>query len=137
MKLSTLRKCFKDINGYPNWIIEQTIEKVKNKNEMPRSTQLKTNTEENEQLLMLPYKGKVGETALKPLRNTLKSVIPANNTCKIIYTGAKLVSKFNIKDKISKEHKHDLIYKVQCPDLNCDETYSKEIFRTHYRPLWP
>ena len=34
-----------------------------------------------------------------------------------------LASKFNIKDEISKKHKHDLIYKAQCPDLNCDETY--------------
>ena len=78
---------------------------------------------------MLPYKGEVGETTLKSLRNTLKSVIPANNTCKIIYTGTKLASKFNIKDKISKKHKHDLIYKAQCPDLNCDETYIGEIER--------
>ena len=38
---------------------------------MPRSTQLTTNTEENEHLLMLTYKGKVGETTLKSLRNTL------------------------------------------------------------------
>ena len=109
MKLNNLRKCLRDINSYPNWIIQQTIEKVKNQNEMPWSTQVTTNTEENEHLLMLPYKGKVGETTLKSLRNTLKSVIPANNTCKIIYTGTKLASKFNIKDKISKEHKHDLI----------------------------
>ena len=63
------------------------------------------------------------------LRNTLRSVIPANNTWKIIYTRTKLASKFNIKDKISKEHKHDLIYKAQCPDLNCDETYIGEIRR--------
>ena len=49
--------------------------------------------------------------------------------CKIIYTGRKLASKFNIKDKISKEHKHDLIFKAQCPDLNCDATYMGEIGR--------
>ena len=77
---------FREINGYPNWIIEQTIEKVKNQNKMSWSTQLKTNTEENKHLLMLPYKGKIGETTLKSLRNILKSVKPANNTCKIIYT---------------------------------------------------
>ena len=93
-----LKKVLRDINGYPNWVIEQTIEKVKNKNEMTRSTQVKTNTEENEHLLMLPYKGKVGETTLKSLRNTLKFVMPVNNTCKIIYTETKLASKFNIKD---------------------------------------
>ena len=72
---------FRDISGYSNWIIEQTTEKVKNQNEMTRSTQVTTNTEGNEHLLMLSYIGKVGETTLKVLRNTLKSVIPANNTC--------------------------------------------------------
>ena len=128
-EIKQFKKVISDINGYPNWIIEQTIEKVKNQNEMTRSTQVTTNTEENEHLLMLPYKGKVGETTLKSLRNTLKSVIPENNTCKIIYTRTKLASKFNIKDKTSKEHKHDLIYKAQCPDLNCDETYIGEIGR--------
>ena len=33
------------------------------------------------------------------------------------------------KIKINKEHKHDLIYKFQCPDLNCDETHIGEIGR--------
>ena len=101
-EIKHLKKVFRDISGYPYWIIEQTIEKVKNQNEMTRSTLVTTNTEENEYLLMLPCKGKVGETTLKSLRNTLKSVIPANNTCKIIYTGTKLASKFNVTDKISK-----------------------------------
>ena len=128
-KIKHLKKKFGDINGYPNWVIEQTIEKVKNQNKMTRSTQVITNAEENEHLLMLPYKGKVGETTLKSLRNTLKSVMPVNNTCKIIYTGTKSASKFNIKDEISKKHKHDLIYKAQCPDLNCNETYTGEIGR--------
>ena len=40
----TLQKVFRDINGYPNLIIEQTIEKVENQNEMPRLTQVTTNT---------------------------------------------------------------------------------------------
>ena len=126
-EIKHLKKVFRDINGYPNWIIEQTIDKVKNQNKMTWSTQVTTNAEETEHLLMLPYKGKVGKTTLKSLPNTLKSVIPANNTCKIIYTGTNLAPLFYIKDKISKEHKHDLIYKVQCPNLNCDETYIGEI----------
>ena len=111
-EIKHLKKVCRDINSYPNWLIEQTIEKVKNQNETTRSIQVTTNTEENKHLLMLPYKGKVGETTLKSLRKTLKSVIPANNTFKIIYTGTKLASKINMKDKISKEHKHDLTYKA-------------------------
>ena len=94
---------------------------------MPGSIQVTSNSEENEHFLMLLYERKVGETTLKSLRNTLKSVISANNTCQIIYTGAKLASNFNIKDKITKEHKHDVVYKAQCPDLNCDKTYVGEI----------
>ena len=124
-----LKKLFKDINGYPNWVREQTIKKVKNQNGMARSIQVTNNTEENVHLVMLPYKGKIGETRLKSLQNTLKYVMPANNTRKIIYTGTKLASKCNIKDEISKKHKHDLVYKAQCPNLNCDATYVGEIGR--------
>ena len=47
--------------------------------------------------------------------------------CKIIYTGTKLDSKFDIKDEISKKQKYGLIYKTQCPALNCDETYIGEL----------
>ena len=102
---------------------------MKNQNEIARSAQVTIDNEENEHLLMLPYKGKVGETRLEFLRKTLKSVIPVNNTCKIIYTGTKLASKFNIKNEISKKHKHDLIYKAQCPDLNCYATYIGDLGR--------
>ena len=52
-EIKHLKKVFRDINGYPNWIIEQTIEKVNNRNEMPQSTLVTTNTEKNEPLLML------------------------------------------------------------------------------------
>ena len=55
---------------------------------------------------VLSYKGKVEETTLKLLRNTLKAVIPANNACIIIYKGKKVALKFNIKDKESKKHKY-------------------------------
>ena len=69
-EIKHLKKMYRNINGYPNMIIEQTIEKVKNQNEMPQSTQVTTNTEEKKHLLMSPYNGKVGETTLKSLRNT-------------------------------------------------------------------
>ena len=45
IEIKYLKKVFRDINGYPNWIIEETIEKVKNQNEMPRSIQVTTNNE--------------------------------------------------------------------------------------------
>ena len=35
------------------------------------------------------------------------------------YTGTKLGTKFNVKDKTKKEHHHDLAYSVKCPMKNC------------------
>ena len=93
---------FSNINGYPNWVIEQTTEKVKNQNEMTQPTQAVTNTEENERLLMLPYKGKVGETTLKSLRNTLKTVITANNTCKLSTLERSWLQNLTSKKKLAK-----------------------------------
>ena len=55
----------RDINGYPNWIIEKANEKVKNQNKMTRPTQVTFNNEENEHSLNLPYKEKAGETRIK------------------------------------------------------------------------
>ena len=67
---------------------------MKNQNEMTRLTQVTINTEENEHLLLLLYESKVGETILKSLRNTTKSIIPTNNMYKIIYTDTKLLQNF-------------------------------------------
>ena len=39
-----VKNVFRDINGYPNWITEKTIEQVKNLSQMSRSTQVTTNT---------------------------------------------------------------------------------------------
>ena len=91
-EIQHLKKVFREIHGYPNWIKEQTIEKVKNQNEMVRPTEVISSNEENKYLL-LPYTVKAGETRLKSLQDTLKSVLPANNRCKIIYTRMKLASK--------------------------------------------
>ena len=47
----------------------------------------------------------------------------------LVFTGTKLGTKFNIKDKTSKEYQNDLTYSVVCPDLNCNEGYNGEIGR--------
>ena len=47
----------------------------------------------------------------------------------LVFTGTKLGTKFNIKDKTSKEHQHDLTYSVVCPDRNCNEGYNGETGR--------
>ena len=46
-----------------------------------------------------------------------------------VYTGIKLGTKFNVKDKTKKEHHHDLTYSVKCPMKNCLESYNGETGR--------
>ena len=47
----------------------------------------------------------------------------------LLFTGTKLGTKFNIKDKTSEEHEHDLTYSIVCPDPNCNEEYNGETGR--------
>ena len=56
-------------------------------------------------------------------------LLPENKRAQIIYTGTKLGSEFNIKDKTDKEHQHDLVYSVKCPGERCNETYNGETGR--------
>ena len=44
-----------------------------------------------------------------------------------VYTGTKLETKFNVKDKTKKEHHHhDLTYSVKYTMKNCPESYNDE-----------
>ena len=47
----------------------------------------------------------------------------------LVYTGTKLGTKFNVKDKTKEEHHHDLTYSVKCPMKNCLESYNGETGR--------
>ena len=72
-------------------------------------------------------KGKQGENFVRSLRNTLVKILPQDVEPKFIYTGTKLSTKFQIKDKTKDKHKHDLVYYGKCPE--CDESYVGETGR--------
>ena len=70
---------------------------------------------------------KQGEKVLKSFRKTLHRSLPNNIETKVVYTGTKLSSNFQIKDKTKFNQKHDLVYYVKCPE--CQEDYIGEIGR--------
>ena len=76
--------------------------------------------------LLLPFAGSKGTTILKNLNKTLKNVLRSNVKTRITYAGQKLNSRFQVKDKINKKHKHDLIYYTKCPEEFCTEDYLGE-----------
>ena len=73
--------------------------------------------------LLLSFADSKGATVIKNLNKTLKNVLPSNVKTRITYTGQKLNSRFQIKDKINEKHKHDLIYYTKCPEEFCMKDY--------------
>ena len=122
-------------NNYPNWVIKQIltqVEKQQKRNNMNNNNNDDSNTnnenEGNSQMsekklsfITLPYKEQQGGKVLKSFRRTL-----------LVYTGTKLSSNFQLKDKKKFGHKHDSVYYVKCPE--CQEDYIGEIgTRLHER----
>ena len=78
---------------------------------------------------MLPFAGGKGNTMLKSMIRCIKRIAPRYVNTRIIYTGHKLNTRFQIKDKTTQIHKHDLVYYVKCPDQSCNQDYLGETGR--------
>ena len=59
----------------------------------------------------------------------MNKILPNKHKARLVYTASKLDSNFNIKDITNKEHKHDLVYRVKCPEETCNDTYNGETGR--------
>ena len=129
-EINHLYTVFTTINGYPYWLIKKVHNETKEKYENTENIESTTNENDNENKLriMLPYQGKQGEHLMKSMKNVLKRV-DERKKLEIIYTGTKLSSKFQIKDSTDKIHQHDLVYKVTCPNKECNATYIGETAR--------
>ena len=77
--------------------------------------------------ITLLYEVQQGEKVLKSYKTTLHRSLPNNIETKVVYTGTKLDSNFQIKDKTKFDHKHDLDCYVKCPEFQ--EDYIGEINR--------
>ena len=133
-EIDHLYRVFRTNNGYPKWFIDQVYKKScrrKTSEDAVITTTDSTAAESDVKtpLLILPYAGNAGEKIIKSLQNHLSRKLPENVKPKIIYTGTKLQSKFNLKDGIPSANKHGVIYKVKCANENCDEFYIGETGR--------
>lgn len=128
-EIAHIHYVFHDLNGYPWWIIHQETNKIRNEMSNVTNSATTTSTENDittECTLMIPYRGDRGDKLIKSLVNTIKT-IDANHKTKLIYTGTKLSSCFNVKDRTVKDHESCLVYKFKCPD--CDTSYIGETAR--------
>ena len=132
-EIEHLHHVFNKINGYPWWIINQETNKIRN--EMAQSNNTSNNEEETpteveniESTIMLPYQGDKGDKLLNSLFKTITKVETKHKT-KLIYTGTKMSTCFNIKDKTKTEHENGLVYKYKCQQTDCEATYIGETAR--------
>ena len=84
---------------------------------------------DDKKLLMIPYQGGKREQAIKTIRKTIKRLLPSNVKVQVSFTGNKLNSCFNIKDKTKFERRHDVIYLRKFPETTCNDNYIGEAKR--------
>ena len=117
---------------YPKAVIQNVISKVKEEQSAPivNITGNHQDDVSKSYLLTLPHKGKRGGKTLRKISKEVNKIPPDKRKAKLVYTGTKLGSNFNIKDITQKEHKYDLVYSVKCPEETCTETCNGETGRT-------
>ena len=65
-------------------------------------------------------KGDKSANLLTSMKRYVSKLFPEHTKLEITFSGKKLNSCFSIKDKISFEHQHNLIYYVNCARLNTE-----------------
>ena len=79
--------------------------------------------------MVLPYRGRSGESLVKSLTRSINRLTSGQLASKVVYKSTRLGECFNIKDTTKLDHRHDLVYKIECPDNKCKEIYIGETKR--------
>jgi len=124
-ELEHISKVFHEINGYPKRLIKDLIKKAE---DGIFSEQIDQDKRATTSILNLPYKGIQGEKLIKSMLTTAKQ-ISENIEIKTVYTGTKLETQFNVKDRTDFKHQHNIVYKANCPDQTCEAMYVGETAR--------
>ena len=127
MELSYLRDTFRDINNFPQNVINRIFKEVEiEHSHTPRQeTETVENTNIKEFQLTLPYAGKKGESIAGEVVKCFKKIDKVK--ARISYKAKRLISCFNLKDEVQQKHQHNVVYEVTCPD--CDDVYIGETGR--------
>lgn len=107
------------INSYPKHVINATIKKYKSKrnSQNQESPNEMTSNQLNKRYASLTYIKGISERTAKFLKKE-------NDNLQIAYSNKyknRIFSK--LKDKIPKEHKRNLVYKIPCATQNCNRVY--------------
>ena len=134
-----IEKVFYENNSYPKYDIKQVFEQISehNNNETNGTDNSNNNIDDDNissinnelvtleklPLLVLPYQGKKGDHILKSFKKGMGKMLANNVKPWIAFTGRKIGTSFQIKDKIKMKHNHDIVYYNQFPEEQCNENY--------------
>jgi len=124
-ELMHIKYAFIKKNNYPPQLVQkmihQGIEKLRSNNNL---VEKEGDKEKFVGLtLNIPYGGIIGENLIKKMKESIMKKLGSNIKIRILYKAVKLGSKFQMKDKTKKEHMHNIIYKINCPDSQCQAAY--------------
>ena len=125
-ELKFLKYVFTKINGYPSKVVYKTFREISkqigeekafdvNHNQNDTIPEQGNNTSDVNKTevkphICLPYFGEKGENLLNKFKTQLKNILPNDVKPRFIYKGTKLGSFFSCKDRVSREHRSDLVY---------------------------
>ena len=66
---------------------------------------------------------------MKSFKKGMRKILPNNVKPRIAFTGRKVGTSFQIKDKTEMKHNHDTVYYNECPEEQCDKNYIGETGR--------
>ena len=107
-------------------------EKVKRKQEVSTKIDAPLQSTSNDRKMhsfMLPFAGAKCNTTLKSMNRCIKRIAPNDVNTQIICTGHKLNTRFQVKDKTTQIHKHDLIYYAKRLKQSYNQDYLNETSR--------
>ena len=133
-KLNHVQKVFLEINDFPIWVIKQIFAEVEQKYkpqniEDSYSNVINTESGNIRHLLVLPYQGEQGSRLVNSLKRIITKLLPKATQLEFGFTGSKLSTNFQIKDKTKFEHNHDVVYLGTCPENNYSDNYVGESAR--------
>ena len=80
-------------------------------------------------MLVLACQSKKEDFVIKSMSKRFKNLLPQCTVPKVAFSGCKLISKFQLKDRATFSHHDDTIYHLNSPENDCPDNYVGETVR--------
>ena len=105
-------------NGFPNYVSKPLLVRLKSNSTIPSRNNSTEKNDIPEIIFPLPYAEKVGEQLLKCCLKKVKGCLNSNVKFRVLYDTKKMSFYCNIKEKVARDQKNHVIYKIKCPGCN-------------------